>query len=467
MTDQDFQRWLREPSAARLLLVDLHHAEGVERVANGAYITHPDDDPPNTPYLDVLSEAVDITQRLDAQPSWGDLALIDDGQLAHWRAYQWRGHEVVMRLGSPDWPLRDFRVIARQQSGGILSADRDRLTLGLYDRSALLDQPIEREALPNGEAAPLVLGRVFCAPAVRVDSQSLLYRVSWLPVTRLVVRDGNGPEIAHTSRYATGSFIARAYSPRALCCDVVEPHQTPAQIVQWVAAQYGLSVHSGGAAQAETLPEITLGLRYDGEVTGRQILDDVCQAIGGYWSIDINGQLRVQRLTMPEQVDLTLAADDLEQGSIQLDRLESPWRSLTLRYDRNYAPMNDIAGSIQDNQPALVERLSEEWRAVTRSLDDVTTEDDLDLNDFPLAQPKTLSTVLTQKAEAEQELIRRLRLHAKRREVWSMTAFLPPFELSPGVAVRVRHPALAERIGRVISVSASPTSGRTSLEIWY
>lgn len=259
MTDDDYQRWLRDASAPRVVLIDMQHASGLIRVSNRAYITHADDSPPHTPYLDVLASALDIQSRLDAQPQWGDLELIDDGMLSDWRSYHWRGYPVTFWLGGPDWPLSDFRVIARQLSGGLMSADRGLITIGLYDQSQQLDTEIERPTLPNsGDPVPLILGRVFCAPATRVDTQTLRYRVSWLPVTAMKVRDGNGPVMSHSTAYSSGEFVLSAYTPRTPVVEVREPHDTAASVVQWVAQQYGMSADVAG------LPIYTLGLRYEG-----------------------------------------------------------------------------------------------------------------------------------------------------------------------------------------------------------
>ena len=410
VTDQAYQRWLQTPSVPRVLLAELHHADGVEYVADRPFVSLPTDANPNCIYNDVLSAAVDVTSRLDARTEIGDLQLRDDGSVSHWVGYRWRGHDVVLRLGSPDWPLDDFRVIARQINAGILSAERGSIVLGVYDATAKLDQPLQRETMPDGALVPLVLGAAFGVPAQVQDSQTLTYRVSQLPITGLVVRDGTGPVMGHTPDYGSGQFIAAAYTPRAMSCEVTEPHTTAAAIIQWVAGQYGLPV-----ADLSALPGYTLGLCYSAEVAGRQILDDVCAAISAHWSIDLLGRIQVRRLTEPVAPDRVLYADDIEFGGIRLVSTQEPLAQLTLQYGRNHSPMSEVAGSIHDADPALAQRLRSEWQVASGANP---------LSGFPLAPDQELSTVLVDPADVQAELAHRLALRAGRRDVYELSVFM-------------------------------------------
>jgi len=453
LTDAQYAAWLQSPSARRVLLAEMHHASGVEYVASQPYVSGPNDNDPNRIYNDLLRGAVDITTRLDGRPELGELNLVDDGGISHWVGYQWRGHPLVLRLGSPDWPLDDFRVLARQSMAGVLGAQRGEVRLGVYDASSQLDRPVARATLPDGQPVPLVLGQVLGAEAVRVDTETLTYRVSQLPVDNLVVRDGNGPVLNHTADYANGQFVASAYTPRTIRCEVTEAHSTPTQIIQWVADQYGLSLDP-----AMTLPTYTLGLRYGSEVSGRQILDDVCNAISAHWSINLLGELTVQRLTQPTEADQVLDADDIEFGGIALTDTQEPLASLTLRYAQNHSPLDEVAGSINDADPDLADRLRTAWLAETSSNA---------VGQYPLAPDQTLDTALTDGADVTTELQHRLSIRSVRRDVWELRAFLPADTSLTGKAVSVNHPRLVGRLGRIISTRLSPIREQLTLEVWY
>lgn len=451
ITDEEYSRWLRRPNVRRILLVNMEHSNGAEYLADRPYISQPEDSLPNQPYNDLLSGVFDITSRLDAALSLGGLELVDDGSLSTWVNYYWRGYPVEFRLGDPEWNWDDFRIIAKQVNAGIQESRRGKLVFGLYDASAQLDKPIERPII-NEQPVPLVLGEVFGAPAVRLNTQALAYQVSWLPVTSVVVRDGTGPVISHNSDYSNGQVTLSAYTPRTIACEIKEPHNTAALILQWVADQYGIDL------VPVSLPDYTLGLRYDGDVSGRQILDDVCQAIGANWSISLQGELVIKRLSLPDQVDFQLFADDIVQDKIALIRTEEPWKQLKLNFARNYTPMSEVAGSIHDTSPILAERLRNEWQAETQQLS---------LPDYPLAPEKILDTAIVNRNDALTEITRRMTIRNIRREVWEVEVFMVWRGDIVGSSVQIHHPRLAGRTGRIISARMSPTQDKTVLEVWY
>lgn len=455
ISHDDYQLWLRNPSVQRVLLAELHHSEGVEYVANRPFISRPTDSLPNQPFNDLLSGAFDITVGLDARLSAGDIELVDDGSITPWAAYLWRGFPVVLKLGDPSWVYDDFRVIARQVNDGVQESRSGRLVLGVYDASLKLGKPLT-ENRPEIDKKPvtLVLGSVFGAGADRIDTQTLTYRCSWLPVTSLVVRDGNGPVMIHDSDYANGQFITDAYTPRAISCEIEEAHNNAASIIQWVADQYSLTL------EPLDLPDYTLGLRYESEVSGQQILDDVCSAIGAHWFINLAGKLQVMRLTLPISADLTLYADDIERDKIALIRTEEPWPSLTINYAQNYSPLSEVAGSINDSDSELAERLRQQWRVENQ-------DQSQPLENYPLAFKQSIDTALVMPSDVATECERRLALRSVRREVWELEVFMVWTGDIVGKAVAIEHPRLQGRLGRIISARMSPTQDKTILEVWF
>lgn len=451
--DAQYAAWLQNPAEQRVVLVDLHHADGIEYVASRPFISHPNDSAPNRAYRDLLINAVDISVRIDSALQVGDLTLIDDGSISHWVNHKWRGHAVEIRLGGQGWRLDDFRVIATQINGGLVSASRSEIVLGVYEASALLDDPIERPELANGQPRALVLGHVLGAAATRINTTYLQYSVSWLVLFNLVVRDGNGPLISHTPNLAAGEFTANAYSPRELWCEVWEQHDTAEKILNWVAAQYGLLV-----APNLTLPNYQLGLYYTDAVTGRQILDDVCTAIGGHWSLNALGQLAISVFSLPTTPTVFISADDIEFDRIRLIRTEEPIREIRLNYAKNNNPMTEVAGSIADSDSELAERLRTEFHTET-----VTNL----VPDYPLSQTNEIETALQNKVDAQAEAARRALIRAVRHEVWELDVFIRPELELIGKSVEVLHAKLAGRIGVIVSHSLSPVREIATLEVWF
>jgi len=458
ISDAQYEAWLNRSNAERVVLVELHYNDGIEYIANRPYVSQPADTLPNQPFNDVIKDVADVTTRIDGRVELGDIELVDDGTLAGWVDRKWRGHAVVLRLGDAAWSYDDFRIIARQINGGLSSYRRGQLVFDVYDQTALLDKPIQRPAMSatDDRPQPLILGEVIGAQATQISTQTLLYLFSWLPVTSLVVRDGNGPVMSHTPDLASGQFTLSAYTPRNVICEVTEQHTTAISIIQWVADHYSIPLASGIA-----LPDYTLGLRYDGEVTGRQILDDVCRSLGAKWMINLVGELTVQLLTVPDQAqpaDVEIFADDIELDGIELTQTDEPFKSLTVNFARNYSPMSEVAGSINDADPALAKRLRKEWEVVTS---------EQGVPGYPLAIEETIETHLVIADDAIEERNRRLGIRNQRRDTWSITAFLTTTKAIVGASVEVHHPYLSGRIGRIISTRMSPVSDRIEMEVWY
>ncbi len=449
MTDAQYSAWLTDLSAARIVLCELDYAGGTEYVATHPFISQPGDSDPNRVYDDLLASAVDVETRIDGLIGFGDVSLVDDGQITHWVDRAWHGHAIRLYLGGPDWSRADFRLHARGINGGITAASRGELTFAMNDQSDALDEPINTGNLPDDAGpVPLALGRVYNAPAFRSSTTTLEYTASYLPVTTMTPRDSGNP-VPFVADLSAGKFTLENATQAALTVDIEEQHNTPAMIVQWVASRYGITV--GDVA----LPGYTVGLYYDGETTGRGILDDLCEGLGAYWFLDALGQLIVRQHVVATSADVTLFDDDIEYGQIELSETQPPWASLALRWGRNYAPLSSVAGVIEDNDAAQAARLKREWSESTA---------EQALPGYPLAEDATRDSCIAAAADAATERDRLLAIRSARRDVYSIDAFMP--ELEVGQSIAVEHPRLAGKFGRIISVSRSPTRGITSLEVW-
>lgn len=579
MTEEEYNRWLTDLSVQRVLLAELHYAGGIEYVSTAPYISKPTDSDPNRSYDDLLATAVDIATRIDGLIQFGEIALVDDGSITHWIPRAWQGHPIRLYLGGPEWSRDDFRLLAIGRNGGIREARFGEIVFEMDDESSVLDEPINTGELPDDMGpVPLALGSVYNVPAYRVESQTLTYHVSYLPVSSASAKD-NGAAVSHSTDTAAGTVTLNQPLVGELSVDIEESHNTPAQIVEWVAAQYGIDVYEAD------MPDHAVGLYYNSEVSGREILDDLCEGLGAYWYINALGHLVVRQHTDPEEeeTDITLVAgessggvgyisdalsgtglppagsisknpftdnvlyalidmqigshrtllivisgdlsggeadrvrvwidgeeatvpihraqylealdatqiemrdpnmepwvdggqytiditldgnepsaadfrlgpDDIAQHQVRLVETHSPWKELTLRWGRNYQPLTTVAGSVEDNSPEEAARLREEWRE-RRGTQDV--------DDYPLAEHVERNSALQTSAGATAERDRLLALRSVRREVWAIEAFTPPVEV--GMAIEVEHPLLAGRVGRIISVSRSPTHDTTELEVW-
>lgn len=428
------------------LKMTMFDANSAVFVSSHPFISTPTDTHPNRAYLDVLSNSVDITARLDSTVSIGDIELVDDGAISHYKDLEFAGRSVRFLLGAPDWSLNDFRLIANQRCSGLLESRRGLIKLGMQDAAAVLDKPMQRSTLDDGRMIPLVLGEVLGGKALRVDTQTLNYAASQLGLSSLVVRDGVGTILTSQSTLATGRFKLFSYTPRELHLELKEPHDTAFKICQWVAGQYGLTL---GMAE-QSLPDYKLGLYFEGAVSGREILDNVALAIGGFWRVNLAGKLIMQQLKEPTVVEFELNIDDIEYDKIALVRTENAVKAMRVQFAQNQKPIAEVAGSIEQSNPTQAHRLRTQFLSLqSGSGDDI----------------KQHTLVISNKADAQTELNRRMQLRSKRRDIYEITAFVSAAQIQAGMAIKVNHPAI-NKMGVVLSVRQSIIKDKVHLEVW-
>ena len=449
MTDAEYDTWLADTSATRAVLCELDYAGGTRCVANYPFISLPSDAAPNRIYDDLLNEAIDIDTRIDGLIGFGEITLIDDGSITDWTQDAWRGHQIRILLGGPEWPLDEFRLHAVGINGGIAGASRGQLSFEMIDNSAVFDEPIDTGQLPDDAGpVPLALGSVYNAPAFRSSTQTLQYTASFLPVTSLTPKDTGNP-VPFTADYPNGRFTLQNATQAELTVDIEEQHNTPTAIIQWLADRYGVTL---GDVE---MPGYTVGLYYSSEISGTQILNELCDGLGAYWFVDQLGELIVRQRTVPDSADVVLFSDDIADAQIGLASTEPPWTSLSLRWGRNYAPLRQVAGVIEDNQPEQAARLKREW---SESKSTQPTPN------YPLAEEVSRDSCISNANDAVTERDRLLAQRSVRHDIYSIEAFMPVIEVSQSISVE--HPRMAGKIGSIISVSRSPTIGSTTIGVW-
>jgi len=452
MTDAEYNDWLSDLAAPRVVLCELDYAGGTEYLANRPYISKPTDDPPNRIYDDLIAEAIDITTRIDGEIEFGEIQLINDGEITHWSTRAWEGHAIRLYLGGPGWPLADFRLHAQGINAGINTDRRGELSFDMVDQSALFDEPIDTGRLPDDAGpVPLALGTVYNAPAFRTsDGTQYEYKASYLPCVSLTPKEGGSTSLNVTTHPAEGRFVLDAPTSLDLTVDIAETHNTPALLAGWVADYYGITV--GEIA----LPAYAAGLYYSSEVTGRQVLDDLCSGLGAYWYLNALGALVVRQHVIPATPEVVIDVDDIEYDRIAMVETQQPWRQLTLHWGRNYAPVRTLAAIVETDTPTAAARLQREWSS------SVATQP---VDDHPQAEAITRDSCIQDETDAATERDRLLTLRCVRADVWEMDARFPPVFLGQGV--EIDHPRTSGLIGLIISVSRSPTRSTTTLQVWF
>lgn len=452
ITDEQFAAWLRRPNANRLVLLELEHSVSGDPVsvyiASAPYTSQPDATPSNTPYIDVISQSLALTLRMDGKVSIGEIRIVNDESLNDWIGYNWAGQTVRMYIGDPDWHRDDFRLKGLFKNRGISSWSSGEIVFNVVDLIEQLKRPIDTGTLPDGNPVPLILGHVFNVPAIRIDTATLKYRVSALAVSSVTARD-LGSTVTHTPDYANGAFTLSVYTPRPVTAEVWEAHNTPTSVVEYVAAEYGLSV-----PVSLSLPDYEIGMYFQTPPNGIEIMERLCASIGAGWWVEPNGDLVVRQYVEPTEPTETIDEDDIELGGLRMVRTDEPVSVLRYRFFQNHAVLKEIAGSIEGTDPALADRLQREWTSI--EITNSTT-------DYPLAVAREVNSVISNATDADAEATRQASLRAVPRHIWEIRGFQPFVNVGETVMLAHRFrtgPAL------VITTTRNPVGESSTIELW-
>jgi hypothetical protein len=456
----DYDAWLGSLDGVRILLVEMDHSAGTVYFGNYPYISRPGDTNPNRPYDDTLQDAVDIETRIDGAFTLGEVAVVNDGRHDDWVTYDWHGYPIRFLMGEPGWSLDDFRLVALATNGGLDGIERGLLRFAIYDAKAIFAQPLQTTLLADGNPVPVAVGKPFNISPRLISVPDDEYQVHEGAIVAVTPRD-NGADVASADNLAGGTFELSAAPQGTVTADVETSLTTPTAIIAWVCDRYGVAVDGD---TLDDLPTYDIGLYYDSQATGADVLTHVCQSIGGYWLRGADGEVEVYILDEPaETADIELDYQtEIAEGGLRLVAMEEPVKTLTLNYKRNWAPQarDSLAGSVITGSPAFADELTKEWRqiAITNSV-----------ADHPLAQDAVMDTYLVDSLDAYAEANRVAGLRAVRRERWEVECFLAQAAAQVGKTVKITYPAWGFESGRnarIVAVSRQLSRGRVTLEVW-
>lgn len=456
ITDQQYQDWLIDDGAARVVLVEATYDGGVEYFASAPYITGPTDTDPNRPYDDLLLTMGDIVSRVDRALDVGDLVLINDGSLDAWLTRAWAGQPLRLFLGDLAWSRDDFRVLVDGINGGLEAPRSNRIELVFHDQAKTLDQPLQTVKLADNTPAPVCLGEAFNVPPVLIDAGALTYQVHDGAVTSIAVRD-NGVAVSPTFDLANGKFTLAASPAGTLTCDVVQADNTAAEIVTELSGRAGATVDT---ADLVAYPNTdSLGWYCRSEKTVLAALREILEPLGTFARFNTSGELQLVRIDAPGTSVLTLTEADILQRGVRLLATEQPVTEVVLGYQRNWQPQtaDSLAGSVSDANKKLY---GDTYGYVNASNT---------LPAYPLAEERKVDTLLADATGAQSEADRRKTLRSVKRERWEVKCFPIGNSVQLGDTVTVDYPGYGFAGGVdavVVSIAKNPMKRRTTLEVF-
>lgn len=437
-----------------------------------------------------------------ASQGLGSIELINtDGGLDDFAFMALRRAVVTVYLGEDGTPLASLTAVARAVVEKVETVGESALRLVLADASSELDVPVLTEVYASGAQAgvllPTLLGEGLSIPLLQTGAPDLEYSAhdaagltinavrdsgaTLTPTTQWLAFDAGQEHGVELLQSTAGAITADAQmGADAGLAAVVE-----ALLVDrlgWDAERVDLAA----LADLETeLGGIDVGRWVSGATTYAELLTELMDSVGGWWSIDATGVVRFDVLRLPSGspvIDLdetTLASD------ISLSSDTAPGLSDAVLGQRNWHVHDAaaLAGSVRDTAEGVALTRTHRVRsrfdlpfayASARSAAPTVRQTlASDARQATTREPESgMPTLLVDETQIASEATRRATLYGGPRWNYEATALLDATAsatLERGAVVRLtssRYGLSSGRLLRVRDVDGRIGDGRVNLLLW-
>jgi hypothetical protein len=464
--------------------------------------------------------------------SFGEMRIAnDDGSLDMLRTtYAFAGWPAKLMIGDTTLTFDTFETLLTGKPLQVFFSFSD-LVVSLRDRLEDLQDPIQTNnykgdnILPNGleggedlkdKPKPLLFGRVQNVSPILINTAKLIYQVNDGPVEYLPAVYDQGVPLTRDVDYATsaemiatqptpgtfrcwmqgGCFRIGAMPVGTITCDAADKYLLSGTEVDLgnTAAQVAVRIltHAGGISMSDintqdvthldNINSATVGIWFSDQTTFGQGLDKILGSIGAWYGFDRFDQLRMKRHDVPtggqgvctfrmfgpgEGGDAALTDFDILDvrflATNDPDRGVPAWE-INVEYSLNYTVQqkDNLGGSVQLPRQTF---LGLSVRTATASNEALKTP-------YPLAKTKTVTTVLLDATEAQNEANRLLAIYSAQRDFIEIDTPLSSELVATvdiGDQVFVVLPRFNYQLGKVfvvIGMQYNPGTRGLTLSLW-
>ena len=481
ITDKEYLHWLSDTTALRVVLgeIDSYYNGTVitHRVGTEFFSTSPTDSPPNVIYVGALMGAPSFTSRQTeafggaTSISFGNLIIDNtDGRIDEWIIHSFAGRPVVLRIGSPDWGIDDFRVIFDGVSDRVDIPDDGSLEIYIKDKQRLLDGPIQSTHMnvadnSEGVQVPLCYGEVKnISPILDVDNENryVIHESSIEGIDKVYL---NG--LATTDYVASlveGYFTLNAEPTGAVTCDARGSNlggyvNTIPGIAERLVERIAPSDAPGSASRlVKDWGTAVVGFY----LTGRNNLLDVLDGIGTGFRYGFDRQGEFSFAPLEEPGTPVVVIDNIETyGDLGIIKGSVPVWKAAVGYRRNFTTQTSVDETVTDEHRAFV---AAEFTKFAYSSDESVKVEHI------LAQePKFVPSPILNEVDAVNEAERLLGLYSKQRYIATVSAYSRPLSLSIGDTLTLVDGRFGLGDGVnfvVIGITEKLIDSKVDLELW-
>jgi len=465
ISDAQFKAWLANENVYRAVMVEAEHSAGTKYLGNHPFISQSTDTPASMPFDDLLSSIPQINTSINARTTFGNLIIVNVGDLDSWLDLKFKGYSLTVKIGDPSWEYDDFRFLVDGINGGLSAPNHDSLAFKLYDKRELFNVPLQTSKIAttpttltaHGYPVPISLGSVFNAEPQLINSSTSQYQIHESTCTVPTVRD-NGIAVTRTDA-GNGTFTLAAAAQGKITCDVSEANTTTKLMVEYICNK--ISFTDIDSTNLTAFPNTDAqGFHINDETTAAQALDTITQSVGAFWRFDRLGLLQLSRFEAPGTPVAAISYDGIHEFKVNLIGMEDPNTVLTLNYEKNWSQQDKDAqaGAVTETNRDLY---AKEYSKVTKTNS---------LSGFPMAiEADPIDTLISSSVNAQTECDRRALIRTTKRKMYRVTTFVEPFSLNVGDTITLTYDRYGLDAGIdlvIIKMVEKPTQNEAVLTLW-
>jgi hypothetical protein len=491
ITTTQFKAWLKNPSAVRVVLVevDVKLAAGgsivTRYLSNRGYVTSPTDTPANTVYKPVLNGGVKFSQAIsldgNATLSFGDLELSNlTGELDTWIDDYWVNRSIRIYIGDQSWPRADFQLIFAGVVMNVDSKKRDTFNIQLSDVLQRLNFTVTESKLGGtttnaDQTIPLCFGECHNVEPLLVDPALHEYQVHGAgDIERIIEVRDNGVPVAFTPFLATGKFRLVNH-PVGQITASVQGDKSAGVYSNNIAEIFKRLVKNFGSA-TNRLTDADLDLASLSAFTSahtqpvgvyikdRENLLDICnqlaRSVGARVVASPTGLVSLVQISLPQSSSGTsVTSANMVDRSLEISGLPKVVASLKLGYAKNWTVQENLATGILEEHRKL---FAQEWLTVTRT--DSTTASNYNL----FVDPDMDESFLLVGADASDEALRRLNIFNVQRKMFRFKGYAELLTEELGDPITLTHSrfGLSSGVtGQILAITKDWITQRVDLEV--
>ena len=458
MTEQ-YISWLLSSSATRMILVEvLVNVNGVEvtrYLASHPYVTGPNDVPPNTEYLPVITGdpvfAEELSLTGEARMSGGEIELENrDGALDAWCFDVWKNGTYKVWSGDSSWSHDQFEPVLEGVVAGIAPSGDAALKITLGDKMERLNTPITEIKLggvsPNKDALlPIPFGECHNVPLLLKNPGTLEYgflgSVEWIKDVRT-----NGKPVPITVDNAAGN-VTLTVNPLANTVTASVQGENGAgyvpriaPLVQRIATAYGqesqrftlADIDTDNFAAFDLAHPQTVSLWVADRISAAQAIQQLAASVGAQALISRANKLRLVKLALPAAGTPTdIGPEQMRVNTLKPTSWQDVVAAVKLAFDRNYTVQAGLVTGIPSEHADLY---ATEWLTETAVDEALAARYRLSID------PVQIETCLKNRADTHTEALRRLAMKAVPRGIYEFDGDPEMSILELGGPVTLRAP---------------------------